>query len=222
MTRTVLSIEGIDVMTQPNPRAPGSEDPASDQPAIACLKQGNIAGMAALVQKNQVDAVQTALLIVRDRYLAEDIAQEAFLQVYRKIDQFDNGRPFRPWFLRIVINDSLKAAYRQKRSVPLTEPEDGQFAVEWLIDPGPGPENIVETAEVRESVWQALDKLTPDQRAAVVLRYFLEQDERTMIRELDRPLTTIKWWLYAARQRLRKLLQPVDELESDSQENDHA
>ncbi|MHB1384945.1 MAG: RNA polymerase sigma factor, partial [Bellilinea sp.] len=96
------------------------------------------------------------------------------------------------------------------------------FAVEWLIDPGPGPENIVETAEVRESVWQALDKLTPDQRAAVVLRYFLEQDERTMIRELDRPLTTIKWWLYAARQRLRKLLQPVDELESDSQENDHA
>jgi len=222
LNRTVILIEGIDVMTQTNPRAPGSTEPASDQPAIACLKQGNIEGMATLVQKYQVDAVHTALLIVGDPYLAEDIAQEAFLKAFRKIDQFDDSRPFRPWFLRIVINAALKSARRQNRSVPLIEPEDGHFAAEWLIDPGPGPESLVETAELRESVWQALNKPTPDQRAAVVLRYFLEQDERTMIQELDRPSTTIKWWLHAARWRLRKLLQRLDEPERDTREDDHA
>lgn len=222
MTRTVLFFEGIDAMTQPNPRPPGQVDSAADQLAVTRLKQGNIAGMAALVHKYQVDAVHAALLIVRDPDLAEEIVQEAFLQVYRKIDQFDNDRPFRPWFLRIVINDSLKAVRRQKRSVPLTEQEDGQFAAEWLIDPGPGPENIVETAEVREAVWRALDTLTPDQRTAVVLRYFLEQDERAMIQELDRPSTTIKWWLHAARRRLRKHLQRLDEPERITREDDHA
>lgn len=222
MTCTTPLIEGIDTMTQPDPWAHDSAEPAPDQLAITHLKQGNINGMAVLVQKYQVDAVHTALLIVHDHYLAEDIAQEAFIQAYRKIDQFDNSRPFRPWFLRIVINASLKAAQRQKRYMALTEADDGQFTVEWLIDPGPGPENLVETAEMCESVWRALDILTPDQRAAVVLRYYLEQDEREMIRDLDKPLTTIKWWLHSARLRLRKFLLPVDEDESKSQENDHA
>jgi hypothetical protein len=48
---------------------------ASDQTAISCLKQGNIAGLAMLVQNYQVEAVHAALLIVRDQDLAEDIVQ---------------------------------------------------------------------------------------------------------------------------------------------------
>lgn len=222
MTRTAFFIEGIEVMTQIGPQASGSAEPTSDQPAIACLKQGNIAGLETLVQKYQVNAVHTALLIVRDRSMAEEIAQEAFLQAYRKINQFDASRPFRPWFLRIVINASLKTARRQTRYRSLSEAEDGQVAVEWLLDPSTGPENLIETAELRESVWRAIDKLTPNQRAAVVLRYFLDHDEREMVRELDRPLTTIKWWLHAARQRLREFLRSRDESESETQENDHA
>jgi RNA polymerase sigma-70 factor (ECF subfamily) len=207
-------------MAQSDPSAPVDPKLASDQPAIACLKQGNIAGLAALVQKYQVEAVHTALLIVRDRDLAEDIVQDAFLQAYRKIGQFDDRRPFGPWFLRIVINAALKAANRQKRSMPLEEPEDGSRAVEWLIDPSLDPEILVVTSEMRETVWRALWQLTPEQRAAVVLRYFLDKDESEMIQELNRPLTTIKWWLHAARQRLRKLLQPVVMSELERQEID--
>jgi RNA polymerase sigma-70 factor, ECF subfamily len=210
--------KGIDAMAQSDPSAPVDPKLATDQSAIACLKQGNIAGLAALVQKYQVEAVHTALLILRDRDLAEDIVQDAFLQAYRKIGQFDDRRPFGPWFLRIVINAALKAANRRKRSIPLEEPGDGSPAAEWLIDPGLGPETQVVTAEMRETVWRALWQLTPEQRAAVVLRYFLEKDESEMIRELNRPLTTIKWRLHAARQRLRKLLQPVVISEPDRQE----
>ncbi len=201
-------------MNPTDPSVQAAKSLATDQQAITLLKQGSMAGLAALVQRYQAQAVHTALLIVRDGDLAEDIAQEAFLQAYQSIGQFDERRPFGPWFLRIVINASLKAAGRQKRSIPLEETEDdsaecGRIA-RWLIDPQPGPEELTETAEMTEMIWQALARLSPNQRAAVVLRYFLEKDEREMIQELNRPLTTVKWWLHAARERLRSLLRPDD------------
>jgi DNA-directed RNA polymerase specialized sigma24 family protein len=55
----------------------------------------------------------------------------------------------------------------------------------------------------------ALEMLTPEQRAVVILRHFLEMSEAEMTQELDRPLTTIRWWLKTARNRLRQLLQPL-------------
>jgi RNA polymerase sigma-70 factor (ECF subfamily) len=223
LVRSKPLFKGIDAMTRSDPSAPAENRLATDQPAITCLKQGDLTGLATLVQYYQVEAVHAALLIVWDRGTAEEIVQEAFLQAYRKIGQFDDHRPFGPWFLRIVINAALKAADRQKRSVPIDEAEDGRRGTdsrvaEWLIDPCPGPEELAETDEMRETVWQALEQLTPDQRAAVVLRYFLDQDEREMIQALDRPLTTVKWWLHAARKRLRKLLHPIDHGESERQE----
>jgi len=205
-------------MSRATPSAPDDSKLASDQTAIACLKQGNIAGLAVLVQKYQVEAVHAALLIVRDRDQAEDIVQNAFLQAYRKIDQFNDLRPFGPWFLRIVIHAALKAADQQKRGLPLEELESGGLEAEWLIDPSLGPETLAETAEMREIVWRAMAQLTPDQRAAVVLHYFLDKNEREMIQELNRPRTTIKWWLHAARQRLRKLLQPMFSSDAERQE----
>lgn len=205
-------------MNSPSPEAP---DMGSDLPAIARLKQGNIDGLETLVRRYQVDAVHAALLIVHDPALAQDIAQEAFLQAYRKIDQFDECRPFRPWLMRIVINAALKAAQRRKRFSALEEPEDGRGAAEWLIDPALGPESLIETAETREMIWQALERLSPQQRAVVVRRYFLDESESEMVRDLNRPLTTVKWWLHSARQRLQTLLQPKDGKKGEHREVDH-
>ncbi|GAP13334.1 RNA polymerase sigma factor, sigma-70 family [Longilinea arvoryzae] len=208
-------------MAHTDPPAPDGPELAFDLPAIARLKQGNIDGLEALVQRYQVEAVHAALLIVRDPALAQDIAQEAFLQAYRKIDQFNERRPFRPWLMRIVINAALKAARRRQRFSALEESGDGRRAAEWLIDPALGPESLAETAETRERIWQALGRLAPSQRAAVVLRYFLDETESEMVRDLNRPLTTVKWWLYSARQRLRTLLQPKDGEKTEQQEVDH-
>jgi RNA polymerase sigma-70 factor, ECF subfamily len=191
---------------------------ANEQQAVTHLKQGNIAGLAVLVQSYQVKAVHAALLIVRDRSTAEEIVQEAFLHAYRKINQFDERCPFGPWFMRSVIHAALKTAASQARSQPLEEPPDGNGALEWLIDPGLSAHEIAEQTELREAVWKALGQLTPNQRAAVVLRYFLDESESEMIQQLDRPLTTVKWWLHTARQQLRDLLRPFHETEMESQE----
>jgi len=180
----------------------------SEQQAIRLLKQGDIQGLATLVQNNQVKSVQAAFLITHDRDLAEDIVQDAFLQTYRKIAQFDENRPFGPWFLRIVVNAAIKAAQRQRKFMPYEEPESGNPIKEWLIDPSRSPEKITESIETSELVWQALKQLTPNQRAVVVLRYFLEKSEREMIQKLGQPSTSIKWWLHIARKRLQQFLQP--------------
>jgi RNA polymerase sigma-70 factor, ECF subfamily len=177
--------------------------------AIARLKQGDLDGLEALVKRHQVRAVSAAFLIVRDPKLAEDIVQETFLHVAAKIDQFDESRPFGPWFLRSVVNAATKAVRRQKRFVPLegTRDEEASKVADWLLDPNPQPEFMIETRETRQMVWEALGELNAEQRAVIIMRHFLEMSEAEMTDELDRPLTTVRWRLKTARNQLRKLLQ---------------
>jgi len=182
-----------------------------EQEAIARLKRGDIGGLEALVRQYQVRAVRTAYLIIRDRALAEDIVQAAFLRAYERIGQFDAGRPFGPWFLRSVVNDAVKAATRRERQVSLeagSEREETHLA-HLLADPGPGPDDLMEAAELRQTIWAALGKLPPAQRAAIVLRYYLGLSEAEMAGELACPPGTVKWRLHAARKRLRTLLRPL-------------
>lgn len=190
----------------------------NEKQAIAHLKQGDLSGLAVLVQLYQVKAVHAALLIIRDQGSAEEIVQETFLRIYQRIDQFDDSRSFGPWFLRSVIHAALKAASRQKRIEPLEEPKQDGGVASWLIDPGSSPQDVVENEEMREVIWKGLGQLTPNQRAVVVLRYFLDESESEMVQELNRPLSTIKWWLHAARLKLRQILLPLWNAEQECEE----
>ena len=87
-----------------------------DQIAISRLKQGDPGGLETLVRDYQVQAVYTAYMIVFDRSLAEEVAQTAFVRVAEKIQQFDEKRPFAPWFFRIVVNEG-------SRSCPTAKPD---------------------------------------------------------------------------------------------------
>jgi RNA polymerase sigma-70 factor (ECF subfamily) len=178
--------------------------------AIARLKKGDVGGLEALVRGHQVQAVRTAYLITRDRALAEDIVQAAFVRAYERIGQFDLERPFGPWFLRIVVNDAIKAASRRERWIPL-EAGVGAEAVlaDLLADPNPGPAELAEVVDTRRAVWEALGRLPPTQRAAIVLRYYLGLSGAEMAEELACPPGTVKWRLHAARSRLRVLLRPL-------------
>lgn len=179
-----------------------------DSHAIKRLKRGDIGGLAALVERYQMQAVQTAYLITGDRAMAEDVVQSAFLHAYKAIQGFDDRRPFAPWFLRSIVNASIQAARRGQRETSLdASPSFGvESFAELLPDPAPLPDDAAEQAELRREVWEALQALAPEQRAAVVLRYFLDLSESEMSAQLDCPPGTVKWRLHAAKKRLRGLL----------------
>ncbi|PZS04369.1 MAG: RNA polymerase subunit sigma-24 [Candidatus Chloroheliales bacterium] len=170
-----------------------------DSDAIARLKQGDIGGLEHLVARYQVEAVRTAYLITRDRGLAEDVVQSSFLRIAARIAQFDASRPFAPWLMRCVVNDTLKLVARQRRSVSLD-------SLALLASVAPSPDELANAAETSAEVWAALGRLSADQRAAIVLRYYLGMSEAEMSAQLDIPPGTVKWRLHAARQRLRSLL----------------
>jgi RNA polymerase sigma-70 factor (ECF subfamily) len=179
-----------------------------ERKAIEQLKQGDIQGLETLVRAYQVQAVRAACLVTHDRRLAEEIVQAAFLRSYERIEQFDVDRSFGPWFLRIVVNDAVKATARRKRTVPLEREagEAGTSLADLLPDPDPGPAELAEAEEARQAVWTALGQLPPTQRGAIVLRYYLDLGEAEMAERWSCPRGTVKWRLYAARERLRTLL----------------
>jgi RNA polymerase sigma-70 factor, ECF subfamily len=189
-----------------------------DQIAISRIKQGDLSALETLVKRYQVQAVHAAYAIVYDRALAEDIAQTAFVKVLERVHQFDEERPFVPWFFRIVVNDSVKAARKQKTILSLQEESDQPTVqlAKWLIDPSLRPEQVLEQKQTHLNILRAIQSLSPEQRAVIVMRYFLEMSEADMVAKMDRPLSTVKWWLREARKRLKNLIGSMsDRKESD-------
>jgi len=176
--------------------------------AIARLRKRDISGLETLVLEYQVQAVRAAYLITQDRPMAEDVVASAFLRAYERIGQFDPSRPFGPWFLRIVVNDAIKAVSRQRRHVSLhqTLGADEEPLGDRLPDQGTGPQELAERAEVRRAVGEALRVLSPSQRAAIVMRYYLGLSEAEIAGRFGRTTGTIKRHLHDGRKRLRLLL----------------
>lgn len=175
--------------------------------AVERLKRGDVDGLEPLVRRHHARAVRAAYLIVRDRALAEDIAQGAFVKAYEQIGGFDAGRPFGPWFAKIVVNDALKAARRRERAAS-REAAGAEDLLLRLAEPGSGPHEEAERAEARRRVWNALEQLPPAQRAAIVQRYYLGMTETEMAVDAGSPAGTVKSRLNAARKGLAKLLRP--------------
>lgn len=181
-----------------------------EQTAITRMKNGDIGGLAVMVEKYQTQAVRTAYMIVRDQGIAEDVVQATFVRIFHRIDQFDTTRRFEPWFMRSVVNAALQHERRAGRQTSLDAPinnaDSSLTFADMLHADGPDPAEAAEAAELREMIWKALDALSPDQRAVVVMRYYLDCSEREMSEALDTPAGTIKWRLHAARKRLAVLL----------------
>jgi RNA polymerase sigma-70 factor (ECF subfamily) len=127
-----------------------------ERAAIERLKRGDIGGLEALVRKYHTRAGRAAYLIVRDHALAENVAQDAFVRAYERFGQFDDGRPFGPWFMRIVINEAIGAARRRERT---TSYRGGDVAasMEQVIPPQGDPRSL----DVRVRRARALTRRTP-------------------------------------------------------------
>ncbi len=176
-----------------------------EQQAIQRLKQGDIGGLEFLVARHQVKAVRTAYLITRDLGLAEDIVQTSFINAFYAIRGFDGIRPFEPWFLRSVVNASVKMMQKMARQIQVGDDADESVFAE-LVRQVESVERQVESREIQDQIWEAMQKLSPRQRAVIVQRYYLEMSEKEMAEQSDTAVGTIKWLLNAARERLRGLL----------------
>ncbi|QPC80817.1 sigma-70 family RNA polymerase sigma factor [Phototrophicus methaneseepsis] len=183
-------------------------DKNQERHAINQLKKGDVNGLASLVYAYQHHALRTAYLVTQDALIAEDVAQTAFVKAYQHIETFDISRRFLPWFLRIVVNLSVHTMKKQARILPLDAAEEtGNFTIEHLLsDAMPDPENEVEARELQEQIHTLLKQLSPEKRAVIVLRYYVDLTETEMSDLLEVPPGTIKSRLHTARQQLRRLL----------------
>lgn len=177
-----------------------------DQEAIGRMQRGDIGGLEPLVQRYQHRAVRAAYLITRDRDLAEDVVQAAFIRSFERIDQLRTHRAFESWFLRSVVNDATKSVIAAKRHVSIDAEYRAGVMVESLEDPSLSPEEVLVGIETREQLWTALGNLPSPQRATVVLRYYLGLSESDLADQLGSPRGTVKWRLHAARHSLRRML----------------
>jgi RNA polymerase sigma-70 factor, ECF subfamily len=174
-----------------------------DLHAIRRLKRGDIDGLEALVLRYQVKAVRSAFLVLRDEETARDITQQTFLKIYHHIQKYDERKPFAPYFYKSVLNAALDESRKSTKFSILTEDIS---EVEELIQKASTLENEIERIELKGMINQALERLNPRQRAAVIMRYYLEMSEQEMAEVLRTPPGTVKWLLHEARSRLRGLL----------------
>jgi RNA polymerase sigma-70 factor (ECF subfamily) len=140
-------------------------------------QRGSASDLEALFRQHWPRAFRAAYLVTHDAAAAEDIAQEAFLSAVRALDRFDRRRPFGPWLHRIVVNRAIDwtRARRLRSEVELTE----SAAVVDPPDPA-GGETLARLA-----------RLSPEQRAVVVMRYLLDMTPGEIATALDLPRGTV-------------------------------
>lgn len=167
---------------------------------IRRAQSGDRGAFGELFQAYQVKAFRTAYLITRDRHLAEDMTQEAFVRAYLAIKRCDPDRPFAPWFFRILINICRTTVERRGRQVSVA-----QVPEEPTVDDGLGP------IDARAVVWRALQRLEPVHRDPLMLRYYHQFTDPEIAEALDLPLGTVKSRLHKARKLLEEQLGPAAE-----------
>lgn len=176
-----------------------------DLQAIRRLKRGDIGGLEELVARYQTRALETAFLVTQDLALAEDVVQDVFVNLLRRIRRYDENRPFKPYLLKSVVNAALDAVEKEGKWVHSMMDTD-TCRLEELIIKATSVEDQVEFDQLRATIDGALAALPARQRAAIVQRYYLQMSEKEMAQALQAPQGTVKWLLNTARTRLRTLL----------------
>jgi RNA polymerase sigma-70 factor (ECF subfamily) len=158
-----------------------------------------------LVRRHQGLAVRTAYLVSGSGADAEDLAQSAFLKAYLALARFRQGAPFRPWLLRIVVNEA-----KNRRRWAARHPELELTEVHHPSAPAPSPEDEAEAAERRRRLLAAVKRLRRGDREVIAYRYFLDLSEAEMAEILDVAPGTVKSRLARALDRLRGALGPME------------
>ncbi len=177
-----------------------------DRDLIARTLKGDRDAFEAIVRQYQRRVYGVALRMTRRHEVADDIAQETFVRAYTKLHRFELGRPLAPWLTRIAANLSINYLTRAARTeqpftdegtssgLPAARPEDSD------------PQQSLLSSEFARALDEAVEKLSPEQKAVFILRVHEEMRYEDIAESLDISMGTVMSRLFRARAKLKDLL----------------
>ena len=182
----------------------------SDQKLVHLAKAGKQAAFGQLAKKYQNKVYYLAYDLVGDYDDAKDIAQDAFIKAYEKINQFEERAQFSTWLYRITVNLAMDLHRRRKRRPHESLEEnireiEKQKTVEQAEE-GRRSELQLQTSAQRRQLEKALQKLSEHQRVATVLKYFHQKSSKEIADVLGCSENTARIHLFRALRNLKKHL----------------
>jgi RNA polymerase sigma-70 factor (ECF subfamily) len=177
-----------------------------DEPAfLARAKRGDHEAYASLVRPHERVAYRVAAAITGGGADAEEAMQNGLVKAYRSLHRFRAGASFRPWLLRIVVNEAHNVRRAERRHLRL-----GARAAEQHGTAGGGPDEAVIAREEVETVLGALARLPDADRLALAPRYFAELPDAEAAALVGVSTEAYRVRLVRARRRLQTLLEVPD------------
>jgi RNA polymerase sigma-70 factor, ECF subfamily len=160
--------------------------------------QGNMDAFTQLVETYQRPVFNLCYRMLGDAQEAEDAAQETFWRAYQGIKKYDQSRSFATWLLSIAAHYCIDQ--QRKRKLPMVDIDI--LPEEDAPDPSPNPEKVISKQMENKVLHKLLDKLQPQDRAAIVLRYWYEMSEEEIASTLQLTASAVKSRLFRARRQL--------------------
>jgi RNA polymerase sigma-70 factor, ECF subfamily len=163
---------------------------------------GDPEAYAALVNQHQKMIRAVTFRMTGSLDDAEELAQDAFLRAYQRLGSFGGGSKFSTWLCKIAINLSVDWRRRESRRDDI----HSKWAADAISENNPGsgfPD------ELSRRVQEALNRLPAKQRAAIVLTIYENQSHAEAAKNLGCTEATISWRVFAARQKLKRLLKDL-------------
>ncbi len=184
--------------------------PDNDNRLIIKARNGDKTAFGRLVKKYQQKVLYLAYDMVGDYDEAKDIAQEAFIRAYTRLDQFEKRARFSTWLYRITVNLALDI-YRKKKRYPLKPLETSLKEIESHSHENESvsakSDRAVEIDEMQVRLNDALNELTEHQKTATILKYFHQKSSKEIAAILGCSESTARIHIHRALGNLKKVLQ---------------
>lgn len=191
---------------------------ASDRQIVAAAQEGHESAFRELIRRYQRPVFSLIYRMVRDRELAEDLAQETFIKVLNAIDSYRPEHKFSSWIFKIANNATIDQLRRRQldtlslEGAPDAVTQERQEATSLqLSSGGESPLDELEARELGSQIEAAIGRLRPEYRACIILRHVEGRPYEEIAETLGLPLGTVKTYIHRARGELREYLDPLRE-----------
>jgi RNA polymerase sigma-70 factor (ECF subfamily) len=175
---------------------PPTVEAKPDGEIVRAVLAGDRAAYVQLVRRYERPVRATTWRIVRDRHLADDAAQEAFVAAYEGLGKLRDPSAFGAWLLVIARQRAIRIGKKQRAIADGNAlPQQSWGSRQGEVAPSQVPTD--------DDVLVAISTLPEHERVVVMLRYFEDHDVQTIARILDRPIGTVTKQLSRAHERLR-------------------